>query len=81
MENLIFLTTDAGFRPDALDMSAVSVWCSGWEGNRTTECRESVRKALLHAWLFEHVCFIPGTWLVAARLPRWGLEDLFLDFP
>ena len=80
LENLIFLPTDAEFQSRCLRhvCSVCVVLWLGWK--QSTECGESVWKAPLHAWLFEHVCFIPGTWLVAVRLPRWGLED-FSRFP
>ena len=80
LENLIFLPTDAEFQSRCLRhvCSVCVVLWLGWK--QSTECGESVWKALLHAWLFEHVCFIPGTWLVSVKLPRWGLED-FSRFP
>lgn len=59
------------FSPDALDMFAVYVWCSGQDGNRAKKCWETVRKLLLHSWLFEHICLLLDTWLLAARLAKW----------
>ena len=68
------------FSPDALDMSAVSVWCSGWDGNRA----QSVERVC------ERPCSMPGSlnmFVLSQELGwyRWsypgGAWKTFLDFP
>lgn len=70
LENLIFLTTDAGFQSRCLrHVCNVCVWGSGWNANRAKKCWERERKPSFHAGPFEHIWFLLETWLAAVWLP------------